>query len=80
MTIETKFNVGDTVWFIHDGCAVRGEICEVQSVAGKCNFIYNSYKFIDELHGDHSHFIIKDAVFVDQYRIFKTKQELIASL
>lgn len=74
MTIETKFNIGDEVWFIEDRRVCRGQI---ESVTAKTSGHGNDYEYYD--------IVMRSDVFeartsAEAHQIFKTKEELIESL
>jgi hypothetical protein len=73
MTIETKFNINDKVWFISpkNQKAVVSTISDVQVDS----LYYNGIKY---QFGSRVHPI--DMLFINENNCFKTKEELIASL
>ena len=44
MTIETKFNVGDTVFFIYNGKYRKGTVIQINIHTNKCSGTYIIYK------------------------------------
>ena len=73
MTIETKFNIGDEVWFMN-----RNK-CESSIVEGiKVSFIDGYYLgYIKHTSIDYS---LGDFGIYSEYSIFRTKQELLDRL
>ena len=65
MTIETKYNIGDEVWFMYRNKIFCGRICCVvawcNNLSYKVSFESGLYTFLEEL-------------------IFPTKEELLKSL
>lgn len=64
MTVETKFNIGDEVWFIYHSKARQGEIDDI-------GLDYYTVKFGDKK---------RHLDVVSANHVFKTKEELIESL
>lgn len=67
MTIETKYNLGDKVFYLESGCVLSGKITSVSTYHTKNSAIINY-----EVDGS-----VKD---YPQSQLFKTKQELLDSL
>lgn len=76
MTIETKYNIGDVVWFIDNNMAtqskIRSIVIEVGGVGSiiKRHILYRMY--VDD--------IIRRNPLVRESDLFPTKEELIKSL
>ena len=68
MTIQTKFNIGETLWFICDRKAITGKVSAI-----RCDFV----------EGD-NHVSIKYRIIgngeLPECWVFKTKEELLKSL
>lgn len=64
MTIETKFNIGDEVWFLYHYKARQGRISHIGKSASTVTF------GVDAIYDD----------VILNHLIFKTKEELIESL
>lgn len=68
MTIETKYNIGDEVWFRFDGKPLNGKVARISEHAIKIKVVFkdgNEYLFSRD---------IKD------FKLFPTKEELLNSL
>lgn len=68
MTIETKYNIGDEVWFMFDGKPLNGKIARISEYTIKVNVIFEDgkeYLFGRDIKG---------------FKYFPTKEELIKSL
>lgn len=74
MTIETKFNIGDDVWFIEDRRALRGQIESVTAKTSGNETDFEDYDIVMRT----DMFEARTSAQVNQ--IFKTKEELIESL
>lgn len=76
MTIETKYNIGDMVWFIDNNMAtqskIRSIVIEVGGVGStiKRHILYRMY--VDD--------IIRRKPLVHESNVFPTKEELIAKM
>jgi len=72
MTIETKFNIGDEVFFLHDNKIVKDKILYVSILLTKAGITvkYNMFETRDKTY---------EVNFIDS-QIFATKQELLDSL
>ena len=74
MTIETKYNIGDEVWLMHENMAITAEILEIDisvlntKYRGLCTDVFFKVKapyFTREIYESH---------------LFPTKEELLKSL
>ena len=68
MTIETKYNIGDEVWFVFDGKPLNGKIARISEHTIKVNVIFKDgkkYLFSRDIKG---------------FELFPTKEELLKSL
>jgi hypothetical protein len=68
MKIETKFSLGETVWFMKDNKAISGDIKGV-------NYTENTDRKITV-----SYYIASFPYVIYENRLFATKQELLDSL
>ena len=68
MKIETKYNIGDEVWFIFDGKPLNGKIVKISEYTIKIEVRFKDgkdYLFSREIKG---------------FELFPTKEELLKSL
>lgn len=68
MKIETKYNIGDEVWFIFDGKPLNGKIVKISEYTIKIKVRFKDgkdYLFSREIKG---------------FELFPTKEELLKSL
>lgn len=68
MTIETKYNIGDEVWFLFDGKPLNGKIARISEYTIKIIVIFKDgkeYLFSRDIKG---------------FKLFPTKEELLKSL
>ena len=68
MKIETKYSIGDEVWFLFDGKPLNGKIARISEYTIKVVVIFKDgkeYSFIRD---------IKD------FKLYPTKEELLKSL
>lgn len=68
MTIETKYNIGDEVWFLFDGKPLNGKIARISEYTIKIIVIFKDgkeYLFSRDIKG---------------FELFPTKEELLKSL
>lgn len=75
MTIETKFNIGDKVWFIYGRSVSYGTIKEVSA----CHRIRNEFGYT----GTEIDYRIETGYIsecIEEKYLFRTKQELLDSL
>lgn len=84
MTIETKFNIGDEVWFLAYGKAAKGKITAfktklTESCYKDCGYSEDIPKYKIEYFGKGQSGAFRKK-WKSIYNIFKTKQELIESL
>ena len=70
MTIETKYNIGDEVWFILGATAKKGEVLEITFT--KIEDILTGYYYNVSVGTSHASFYEK--------QLFPTKEELLKSL
>ena len=67
MTIETKFNIGDEVWFMYENRPMSMRVMHIELYIS-CNKVKRQY--IDK-YGSYR---------VSEHKLFRTKQELLDSL
>lgn len=73
MTIETKYNIGDEVWFMHDNKAKRGTIIKIDvSLERDMNSQYVGKSVQYSIFNMHCPYI--------GTHLFHTKEELLKSL
>lgn len=68
MTIETKYNIGDEVWFLFDGKPLNGKIAKISEYNIKIVVVFKDgkeYLFSREIKG---------------FKLFPSKEELLKSL
>lgn len=68
MTITTKYNVGDDVWFLFDGKPLNGKIARISEYTIKVKVIFKDgkeYLFGRDIKG---------------FKLFQTKEELLKTL
>ena len=65
MTINTKYNIGDTVWFMHDNKCVSKK---VENIKIDVDIMYIQYVFNE------------NGVWLSEKHLFSTKEELLKSL
>lgn len=68
MKIETKYNVGDEVWFLFDGKPLNGKIFRITEYAIKVKVIFKDGK---------KYLFSRD---IKDFKLFPTKEELLKSL
>jgi hypothetical protein len=68
MTIETRYNVGDEVWFMFDGKPLNGKIARISEYTIKVIVIFKDGK---------EYLFSRD---IKYFRLFPTKEELLKSL
>lgn len=78
MTITTKYNIGDTVWFMEDNRASFGSVINIEALRqNKVDYVCNEIK--RDVYGVKPS--DRDAVFqMSESYVFPSKQELLASL
>lgn len=65
MTISTKYDIGDMVWFMHDNrCVLK----KIENINIDVYYMYIQYNF-DE-----------NSIWLSEKHIFSTKEELLKSL
>lgn len=69
MTIETKYNIGDEVWFAEEGDAICEEILSIEIN------VYKGKLFIEYLFANDSY-----QFGLNESDLFPTKEELLKSL
>ena len=69
MTIETKYNIGDEVWFIEEGEPIKDEILSIEIN------IYKDSIFVEYLFANDSY-----PYGLNESYLFPTKEELLKSL
>ena len=68
MIIETKYKIGDEVWFLFDGKPLNGKIARISEYTIKVKVIFEDgkeYLFGRDIKG---------------FKLFRTKEELLKSL
>ena len=68
MTIKTKYNIGDEVWFLFDGEPLNGKIARISEYTIKIEVIFKDgkeYIFSRDIKG---------------FKLFPNKEELLKSL
>lgn len=68
MTIETKYNIGDEVWFMFDGKPLNGKIARIGEQTIKVEVIFKDGK---------EYLFSRD---IKDFELFPTKEELLKSL
>ena len=78
MTIETKYNIGDEVWAMHENRPWKGSVTEINATVVHPEFYSIDY----EVKLKDSSFEAPIIVYVDLLEglVFRTKEELIKSL
>ena len=65
MTISTKYNIGDTVWFMHDNKCVSKKVENIN---------------IDVYHKYVQYMFDENSIWLSEKHLFSTKEELLKSL
>ena len=63
MSIETKYNIGDEVWFMFDGKPLNGKVARISEYTIKIEVVFNDGK---------------DYIFsrdIKDFKLFHTKEE-----
>lgn len=68
MAIETKYNIGDEVWFMFDGKPLNGKIARISEYTIKVEVIFKDGK---------EYLFSRD---IKDFKLFPTKEELLNSL
>lgn len=68
MTIETKYNIGDEVWFMFDGKPLKGEVVRISEYTIKVKVIFKDGK---------EYLFSRD---IKDFKLSPTKEELLKSL
>ena len=68
MTIETKYNIGDEVWFMFDGKPLKGKVVRIREYTIKVKVIFKDGK---------EYIISRD---IKDFKLSPTKEELLKSL
>ena len=68
MTIGTKYNIGDEVWFMFDSKPLNGKIARISEYTIKIKVIFKDGK---------EYFFSRD---IKGFKLFPTKEELLKSL
>jgi hypothetical protein len=80
MTIETKYNIGDEVWFMADNKAHRGIIFGFRFIK-QCGYIKGGQP---EVVSESLDYIVSIALghttHMEEFELFPTKEELLKSL
>lgn len=69
MEIRTKFNIGDTIYFMYDNKVCNSSVCSVSVWVGRESTDIKYYVDRD-----------KDRISITENKVYATKEELIASL
>lgn len=69
MEIKTRFNVGDTIYFMYDNKVCNSSVCSISVWAGRESMDIKYYVDRD-----------KDKISITEGKSYATKEELIASL
>lgn len=82
MTIETKYDIGDEVWFIEDNHAQRGKVTGLRYSYGKGEFFGMAISHKERVQT--SYFLRKERInsgcILEEEFLFPTKEELLKSL
>ena len=70
MKFETKFNIGDNVWFDYLGKCYEGRIYAISPVVYSSNMVHIIYNIMFKM----------CPIERDENHVFRTKQELLDSL
>ena len=73
MTIETKYNIGDEVWFTHDHIAMIGKVDKIE-ITTRFGDVEISYEV------DVSYMTLTEVGKIWEGFLFPTKEELLKSL
>lgn len=73
MTIETKYSIGDEVWGIPNGEALKMSIARIYVKVHKISGIHISYEFDSVDDTDRTYRL-------SEYMVFSTKEELLKGL
>lgn len=68
MSIKTKYNIGDDVWFMFDGKPLNGKVARISEYTIKITVVFKDgkeYLFSRDIKG---------------FKLFPTKEELLKSL
>ena len=68
MTIETKYNIGDEVWFMFDVKPLKGKVVRISEYTIKVKVIFKDGK---------EYLFSRD---IKDFKLFPTKEELLKSL
>jgi hypothetical protein len=82
MTIETKYNIGDEVWFLEDNHAQNGVVTGLRFMYGKGEFFGMLIDHTEIVHTDYflrGEFIHSGCILEERF-LFPTKEELLKSL
>ena len=77
MKFETKYNIGDEVWVIHDNEVCRTEITDINiRIVGKV--FVESPRYVSAIHS--VEYMLNRGYWVAEHKLFPTKEELLKSL
>lgn len=76
MIIETKYNIEDEVWFIYHNLVLNGKITGFKIIKSNNMCDWRNDYLIYSVNG----LPIQQQIELEEKRLFKTKEELIASL
>lgn len=77
MTIETKYSIGDEVWFMHSESVVRDKICAIRiDSTEKSTTIHYTLNTVRKINGSADRFVIGR----NESALFPTKADLLNSL
>ena len=74
MKIETKFNAGDKVWFIHESKAIEKEVHSIKIEIEKSETFINYFINMSEVDGAFNFNLLKEN------QLFTSKQSLIDNI
>lgn len=72
MVFETKLDIDEDMWYMHDNKAISQKVknIRISSISGETTILYS-------IHGGHT---TSSDWFMECSKVFKTKEELLASL
>ena len=82
MTIETKYNIGQVVWFMEDNHAQSGTVTGLRFSYGKGEFFGKAPSYEEKVQVNYSlrgEFIHSGCILEEEF-LFHTKEELLKSL
>ena len=82
MIIETKYNIGDEVWFMEDNHAQNGKVTGLRFSCGKGEFFGKALSHEEKVQVNYflrGEFIHSGCILEEEF-LFPTKEELLKSL